>query len=316
MAVAKAYTIRPGPGENVDAKTLFFATRPWSFTMTFSSVTIGTLVAFLAGRFNPLLYILALAGMIAFHAATNLINDYYDVRHGVDRIGAPTTKYRPHPVATGAESPGTIRLWAGIFYALTLLIGLYLSLLRGPWILVLVFIGILGSYLYTADPVVLKARGLGEVTAFLMWGPLIPLGAYLVQTGTLSGVPMVLAFPIGIFVALVLLANNIRDVDYDGSMGMKTVPVLIGKANGVALYKALLLLAYLFFPVSIAAGFVTPWSLIVLLTVPGALGLAKMFAGETPDDADPRTAGLAFRFSLLYMASLILQILIPFPFAL
>jgi 1,4-dihydroxy-2-naphthoate octaprenyltransferase len=316
LAAVKAYTTRRGPGENVDAKTLFLATRPWSFTMTFSSVTIGTLIAFLAGRFNPLLYVLVLVGMIAFHAATNLINDYYDVKHGVDRMGAPTTKYRPHPVAAGAESPSTIRFWAGVFYALTLVTGLYLSLLRSPWILILVFIGILGSYLYTADPVILKARGLGEVTVFLMWGPLIPLGAYLVQTGILSAVPVILAFPTGIFVALVILANNIRDIDYDGSMGMKTVPVLVGKARGIALYKALLLVAYLFFPFSIAAGLVTPWSLIVLLTVPGALRLARMFTGEVPDNADPRTAGLAFRFSLLYIASLILQILIPFPFAL
>ncbi len=298
----------------MDAKTLFLATRPWSFTMTFSSVTIGTLVAFLETGVNPLLYALVLGGMISFHAATNLINDFYDVKHNVDRMGAPTTKYRPHPVAAGAESPGTIRAWAGVFYALALLTALYLSSLKGPWVLVLVGAGIMGSFLYTADPVVLKARGLGEVTVFLMWGPLIPLGAYLVQTGTLSALPVILATPIGLFVALVLLANNIRDIEYDGSMGMKTMPVLLGKAKGIDLYRALLLLAYLFVPVSIVAGLTPLWSLVVLITVPEALGLSRMFSGEVPDNADPRTAGLALRFSLLYMASLILQIILPIHF--
>jgi len=301
----------------MDAKTLFLATRPWSFTMTFSSVTVGTLLAFLLTRaFNPLLYLLAFAGMIAFHAATNLINDFYDVKHGVDRMGAPTTKYRPHPVAAGAESPGTIRLWAGAFYAFTLIAGVYLSLVISPWVLVLVCVGVAGSFLYTADPVVLKARGLGEVTAFLMWGPLIPLGAYLVQTGTLSALPVVLATPIGILVALVLLANNIRDIDYDGSVGMKTVPVMIGKANGSAVYGGLLLITYAFVPVSIVAGLLPLWSLIVMLTVPEAVGLSRMFTNEVPDNADPRTAGLALKFSVLYMASLVLQIVFPLHFAL
>jgi 1,4-dihydroxy-2-naphthoate octaprenyltransferase len=166
--------------------------------------------------------------------------------------------------------------------------------------------------LYTADPVVLKARGLGEVTVFLMWGPLIPLGAYLVQTGVLSMVPVLMAIPIGLLVALVLLANNIRDIDYDGSVGMRTVPVIVGKTNGCRLYKALLLFAYLFIPVSIAAGLIPIWSLVVLITAPDSLGLSKMFtAGDIPDNADPRTASLALKFSILYMASLALQVLIP-----
>jgi len=285
--------------------------------MTFSSVTIGTLLAYLlTGSFNPLLYVLVFVGMIAFHAATNLINDFYDVKHGVDRMGAPTTKYRPHPVAAGAESPGTIRFWAAVFYAFTLIVGVYLSLLSGPWVLVLVCIGVTGSFLYTADPVVLKARGLGELTAFLMWGPLIPLGAYLVQTGGLSALPVVLAIPIGILVALVLLANNLRDIEYDGSVGMRTVPVMLGKARGSVVYGALLLVVYLFVPVSIVAGLLPLWSLIVLLTVPEAVGLSRMFSGAVPDNADPRTAGLAFKFSILYMASLLLQIVLPLHFAL
>jgi 1,4-dihydroxy-2-naphthoate octaprenyltransferase len=295
----------------MDPKTLFLATRPWSFTMTFSSVTIGTLIAFLAGSFNLVLYLIVFSGMVAFHAATNLINDFYDVKHGVDRMGAPTTKYRPHPVAAGLEQPGTIRFWAAIFYGVTLLAALYLSFVRGPWVLGLAGLGIVGSFLYTADPVVLKARGLGEITVFLMWGPLIPLGAYLVQTGAISVVPIILAIPIGLLVALVLLANNIRDIEYDGSVGVKTVPVLLGRGGGSRLYRLLLLLTYLFVPASILAGLLPLWSLVVLVTVPEALSLSKMFSGDIPDNADPRTAGLALKFSVLYMAALIAQIFMP-----
>jgi 1,4-dihydroxy-2-naphthoate octaprenyltransferase len=304
----------------MDAKTLFLATRPWSFTFTFSSVTVGTLVALLAGGVSSLpyalvLYVLALGGMIALHAATNMINDFYDINHKVDMVGAPTTKYRPHPAAEGTASPATIRTWAGTFYALALLVALYLSLLRGPWVLVLAVAGILGSFFYTADPVVLKARGLGELMCFLMWGPLVTLGAYVVQTRAPSALPMVLSIPLGLLIALVILSNNIRDMDYDGSAGMKTVPVRIGRAKGGDLYKTLLLMVYLFVLISIMAGFTQIWSLVVLITIPEALGLSRMFAGQIPDNADPRTAGLALRFSLLYMASLVLEIVIPIHLA-
>ncbi|HVP23902.1 MAG TPA: prenyltransferase [Conexivisphaerales archaeon] len=294
----------------MNAKTLFLATRPWSFTMTFSSVTLGSLLAALAGSFNAVLYAATLAGMIAFHAATNLLNDFYDVKHGVDRVGAPTTRYRPHPSATGEESPYTIRRWAVAFYAVTLAIAGVLSYEASPWVVVLVAAGIVGSVLYTADPVVLKAKGLGEAIVFIMWGPLVPLGAYLVQTGTFSTSPIIAAVPIGLLVALVLLANNIRDIDYDGSMGVKTIAVKLGK-KAVTIYGALLLITYLCVPLFIAVKVLPVWSLLTYLTLPGALGLWKMFKGQVPDNADPRTAGVAFQFALLYMVSLVLQILVP-----
>jgi 1,4-dihydroxy-2-naphthoate octaprenyltransferase len=248
--------------------------------------------------------------MIAFHAATNLLNDFYDVKHGVDRVGAPTTKYRPHPSATGQESPYTIRRWAVIFYLLTIAVAVYLSLQVSPWVVFLVASGVVGSVLYTADPVVLKAKGLGEVTVFIMWGPLVPLGAYLVQTGTLSWSPVVAAIPIGILVALVLLANNIRDIEYDGSMGVKTIAVQMGR-KAITLYGALLFITYLCVPGFILAKVLPVWSLITFLTLPGAWGLWKMFAGEVPDNADPRTAAVAFQFAVLYMVSFVLQIVLP-----
>jgi 1,4-dihydroxy-2-naphthoate octaprenyltransferase len=294
----------------MNAKTLFLATRPWSFTMTFSSVTLGTLIAALAGSFNVFLYALTLAGMIAFHAATNLLNDFYDVRHGVDKVGAPTTKYRPHPSATGQVSPYTIRSWAAAFYVITLVIAGYLSYEASPWVIVLVVSGVLGSVLYTADPVVLKAKGLGEATVFIMWGPLVPLGAYLVQTRTFSSSPVVAAIPIGILVAEVLLANNIRDIDYDGSMGVRTIAVKLGR-RAVTLYGVLLLMTYACVPLFIAARVLPLWSLLTFLTLPGAWGLWKMFKGKVPDNADPRTAAIAFQFALLYMLSILLQIVIP-----
>ena len=279
--------------------------------MTFSSVTMGALLAAIAGRFNPLFYALTLGGMIAFHAATNVLNDFYDVRHGVDREGAPTTKYRLHPAAFGQVPLNTTLAFSVGLYAVTLLAGVYLAFASSTSILLVIAAGILGSVFYTADPIDLKAKSLGEPTVFIMWGVLIPLGAYMVQTGVFAWAPILASVPIGIFVALVLLANNIRDIGYDGTVREKTLAVALGARRAQTVYVVLLALAYAIVAAGILVEQLPAWSAIVFLTVPGALRLANMFHGRVPDDADPRTAALAFQFSLLYMASLALFILVP-----
>ncbi len=295
----------------MDPKTAFLSTRPWSFTMTFSSVTMGTLMAAVAGSFNALLYLLTLLGMIAFHAATNVLNDFFDVRHGVDRQGAPTTKYRLHPAAFGQTPLARILEFSLVLYLLTLAAGVYLAFVSNMWILVVVGAGVLGSVLYTADPVVLKAHAMGEVTVFAMWGLLIPLGAYVVQTSTFSLSPVVAAVPIGILVALVLLANNIRDISYDGSVGNRTLAVALGGAVASRVYEWLLWSAYAVVVIGIIGRLLPVWSLLVFLTLPGARGLPRMFKGEIPDNADPRTAALAFQFALLLMGSLLVALVVP-----
>ena len=295
----------------MDAKTAFLSTRPWSFTMTFSSVTMGTLMAAIAGSFNPLLYVLVLGGMVAFHAATNVLNDFFDVRHGVDKEGAPTTKYRLHPAAFGQTPLTTILEFSLGLYVVTVLAGVYLAYVSSLSILLVLGAGILGSVLYTADPVVLKARALGEVTVFIMWGLLIPLGSFIVQRGAYSWAPMAAALPIGILVALVLLANNIRDTTYDGSVGNRTLAVVLGTKPAETVYTVLLWGTDALVVLGMLVGLLPLWSLVVFLTAPAARGLVSMFKGVVPDNADPRTAALAFQFALLYMGSLLLAIIVP-----
>jgi 1,4-dihydroxy-2-naphthoate polyprenyltransferase len=295
----------------MDLKTAFVSTRPWSFTMTFSSVTMGTLMAAISGHFSPFLYLLTLAGMVAFHAATNVLNDFYDVRHGVDRAGAPTTKYRLHPAAFGQTPLSTILGISLGLYAVTLAAGLYLAAVSSLSIILVIVAGIFGSVLYTADPVVLKARALGEATVFAMWGLLIPLGSYMVQTGSFAWSPLIAAIPVGLFVALVLLANNIRDIGYDGTTRTRTLAVALGAGASERLYALLLGGTYALVVVGMLGQLLPLWSAAVFLTAPEARRLVGMFRGQIPDNADPRTAALAFQFALLYMGSLLLSIFVP-----
>lgn len=309
-----------GANAQLDWKTLLLATRPWSFAMTAISVTVGTLVAFqhvTIGAANIGLYLLALVGTVLVHAATNLINDYYDVRSGVDQPDAPTAKYRPHPLVEGKLEPHQVLVEALALYGIAALIGVWLWAIRGWPIALLALIGAIASVTYTATPVQYKHRGLGELSVFVMWGPLMTLGSSYVQTGHWLQASDVLwvSLPVGIWVALVLLANNLKDIQYDRRMGAETLGTLLGRDGALGLFMALVVMVYLVTVLAIVAGALPIWSLVVFLSAPRAFRELRSLreADEIPADADPRAAQLSTQFGLLLIASMVLNLFVPLP---
>jgi len=286
-------------------KVWFLATRPWSFMMTAVSVGLAGSLAWRVGSFEPLYFLLTLFGLIAFHAASNMLNDYYDVKHTVDVDGAPTTRYRMHPLLSGQIDVKPFRIMIASLYAVVLSIATYLSLVRGPVVLVFTIAGLFFSYFYTADPVPLKHRALGEISALLTWGPLMVGGTYFVLTGRIDALPVIASLPIGVLVMTVLFANNMRDVDYDRTVNITTLPMLLGKERSLTFYKYSILSAYLILFALVVAALLPPTTLLVILTIPSAIRLVRIFKRGIPDAADPLTAQLAFRFGLLMIAGVL-----------
>lgn len=283
----------------------FLAARPWSFTMTAISVSVGSAVAALEGDFSWPLYLLTLIGTILMHAASNLINDYDDVRHGVDSPDVPTARYRPHPLMDRRLEPDQVRMAAYGLYLLAALIGIYLAATRGVLVLWLGIIGTAAGIAYTASPIAYKYRALGEFSVFLMWGPLMVTGAHFVQSQAISSNALLISIPFGVLVALVLLANNIRDMSYDRSKGILTLPIVLGERRGIRLYLALVVAAYAAVVAMALFGPLGAWSLLVLLSTPLALKLLRQMTHAIPLDADAQTAKLDTAFGLLLVVSLV-----------
>ncbi|MFC1815880.1 1,4-dihydroxy-2-naphthoate octaprenyltransferase [Thermodesulfobacteriota bacterium] len=285
----------------------FLASRPWSFTMTVISVSVGAAHAAVDGHFSGILYVITLVSMIVLHAATNLMNDYYDVLSGVDNKEVSTAKYRPHPLLEGKLKPAQVRNGAFLLYGLAIIAGIYLAATRGWMILVIGIIGAVASFFYTAPPFKYKYKALGEFSVFLMWGPLMVEGAYFIQRQAFNPEAFWISLPFGILVALVLLINNIRDISHDRINNVRTLPMLIGRQNGIRLYLALVVLAYFAILWMSFLGPLRLWSLIVLISLPLAYRLLNQMKREIPLDADARTAQLDTVFGVLLVASLILE---------
>ncbi|MFB6291109.1 MAG: 1,4-dihydroxy-2-naphthoate octaprenyltransferase [Candidatus Bipolaricaulia bacterium] len=289
------------------ARALLIGSRPWSFPMTIVSVLVGTLLAVKAGSFNLVNFVVVLLGMVLFHGATNLINDYFDYQSEVDSKDSPTAKYRRQPLVEGWFEPRELLTYCTIIYLCVAATGAYLTYSSGPIVIVLGMIGFAASYLYTGGNVKYKYLGWGELSVFLVWGPLMVTGAYYVQTGELSIKPVLLSLPLGLLVALVLLANNLRDRNYDEKAGVETVATLLEKDDALLLYFFMVSATYAILGFLIMGKIIGLWGLLGLLSFPMAYKLVRTFLKEVPEDADARTAKLVVTFGGLLTISLFFE---------
>ena len=291
-------------------KKYVIATRPWSFTMSLISVTVGTLLAAEEGPIGWTWFAVTALGITLFHAAANVINDYYDTLYKIDQPDSPTAKYRPQPILSGMLTPRQLLWEAVILFALTFTIGLTTAFIRSYHVLWIGIIGLLTSIYYTAGPVKFKYRALGEFAVFMMWGPLMVEGAYAVQRQALSVKALYISIPFGILVALVLFANNMRDIDYDSRHNVKTLSIVLGSHKSYILFAVLIMTAYASVLGMIALGIMSLWGFLIFLSLPKALSLLKTFKEKIPDMADALTAQFDTVFGILLITAILLESMI------
>ncbi len=279
--------------------------------MSVISVTVGTLVAASHGPMHWVAFGLVVLGIVAFHAATNVLNDYFDTCYAVDQPDSPTARYRPHPILAKLLTPGQLLTEAMVLYGVTIAIGVFLAVTFSILVLWVGLIGFLASVFYTAGPVKYKYKAFGELSVAFMWGPLMVEGAYAVQRNVFSLEAFYLSIPFGALVALVLLANNTRDIAYDARQGITTISILLGEKGSLVLYTGLIAAAYLSMVLMVLLNLVSPWSLLVLLSLPKAVSLLRSFARKVPEAADAITAQLDTAFGVLLIGGLILQTVVP-----
>ncbi|HPL62479.1 MAG TPA: prenyltransferase [Syntrophales bacterium] len=287
-------------------KKYFIAARPWSFTMSLISVSVGTLLAAAEGPVSWFWFAMVALGIVFFHASANLLNDYFDTRYGVDQQDSPTAKYRPQPILSGMLTPRETLAEAVILLIAAAAIGFAAAALRSPHVLWIGIIGLLTTVFYTAGPVKFKYRALGELAVFLMWGPLMIEGAYAVQHNAISMKAFYISVPFGVLVALVLFANNMRDIAYDSRHNVKTVSIMLGTEKSFILFAGLIVLAYAYVLVMIATGMMSPWGLLIFISLPKAVSLLKSFKARVPDGADALTAQFDTVFGILLMLAIFL----------
>ena len=138
---------------------------------------------------------------------------------------------------------------------------------------------------YTAPPLKFVYRGLGEVAVAIGFGPLMLLGAYVVQSGgALAWEPFVASIPIALLVALILYVNEIPDRRSDARVGKRTLPVRLSRATVIAGYRIAAIVAFVVLVVGIVVGVLPVPTLLMLLAIPLAVRVSR---GLEPYYDDP-----------------------------
>jgi 1,4-dihydroxy-2-naphthoate octaprenyltransferase len=275
-----------------------YACRPKTLVIGISPVLIGTTLAISQGIFNPLIFLFTLLTTVAIQIGTNLANDYFDFVKGAD------TKERKgflRVIQAGLVAPARMKKVMIATFSIACLSGLYLIWEGGLGIAILLALSMILGILYTAGPFPLAYLGLGELFAFLFFGPIAVLGTYYLQIETLSKEACIIGISPGAFSMAFLTVNNVRDIDEDRVASKKTMAVRFGKTFGKCQYLfsvLLTLVPILYFYVD------HPFSVLTLLILLPAIPLMKAMVNHR----DPRllnqlfakTGQLQWLFTLLF----------------
>ena len=301
------------------------AARPFSFTASATPILLGTALAFYqTGSIDIIMFLAALFGGVLLHAGTNLVSDYYDFKKGVDR---EDTYGGSRILVEKTMTPKDVLAGGIAAFGLAFLIGIFLVIMHGLPIVMFGLAGIAGGYFYTAGPVGYKYRALGEFLVFALMGPLMVWGAHFVQVGQLQWMvqvgnvqlaPLLISLPVGILVAAILFANNLRDIEDDNESGYHTQASLLGRKRARIVYGSLLFGAYAVIGALVAFRLIPVWALLVLISIPAALKVNKIIQESLSHErghlamVDVMTAQLHFQFGILLTIGVVIGHFVKF----
>jgi 1,4-dihydroxy-2-naphthoate octaprenyltransferase len=270
----------------------FIATRSAVGTITLYSGLIGGLLAWQALRaqsrpFDFLTWIVLTLGLFIAHGTNNLINDFTDFTRGIDKDNYFRTQYGVHPLAQGFWDKRTHLIWFGVSGLLATLAGVY-ALFYTHFAPLVVWFFAFGAFILLFYTYPLKYVGIGELSIFVIWGPLMIGGVYFVLTGQWSWMVLLASIPVGLNVVTINLGKHTDKLKEDRGKGIRTLPVLLGEtaarylAMGV-IVASYLLVAYLIF----VPRFLTPIMLLVLVAVKPAQVALQRLSRPRPEGPPP-----------------------------
>jgi len=200
------------------------------------------------------LWAVATLGIICAHMANNLMNDLWDLQVGTDDEQYPRALYAPHPVLSGMTTRRGLAVRAVVVNLIDLAILVVLVIERGWPILGFALGGFLLSVAYTAPPLRLKKRGLGEPTVLVVWGPLMVGGTYYATAGSVSWEIVLASVPYALLCTAVLMGKHIDKIPWDEPDGTRTLPVILGELRARTLTKMMMASFYPLIALLIALG--------------------------------------------------------------
>ena len=257
-------------------KEFFLCTRPHSYPASIAPVLFGATYALgYEIKFSILKFILFLLACLLIQAATNLFNEYYDYKHGLDKIDSEGIS---GSIVKGNLSPREVMVGALVLYALAFILGLILTFMTSLYVLLVGLVCMLAGYFYTGGKYPIAYSPFGEVVSGFFMGTIIISLSFYFQTGYVNTDIIVVSLPLFIMIGAILLANNIRDLDNDKESGRRTYAILVGRNNAIKTMAISFIVVYLLNVIFIVIKYASWWNLLVFVTIPLAIKIIKGFS--------------------------------------
>ena len=259
---------------------LFHASRPKFLVASAAPILVGSFLGYATvGSFNWLLFVLALLGIMAIHSGANMANDFFDHLSGNDWANKNPTPFSggSRYIQEGILSPKAILLTALLALAVGSAMGVVIIILtESLFILILGLIGLLGGFFYTAPPLKLGYRCIGELVIALLFGIFPVYGSYYLQTEVIDAIPLLPAFIVGILIFLVILVNEFPDLKADAAVNKRTLVVRLGVLASVWIYRTALVASFLIAAAMMVYRSMFFAGLLYLITLPIAVRAVKL----------------------------------------
>jgi len=251
-------------------------TRPHSYPASIAPVLFGATYALgYEIKFSILKFILFLLACLLIQAATNLFNEYYDYKYGLDKIDSEGIS---GSIVKGNLSPREVMVGALVLYALAFILGLILTFMTSLYVLLVGLVCMLAGYFYTGGKYPIAYSPFGEVVSGFFMGTIIISLSFYFQTGYVNTDIIVVSLPLFIMIGAILLANNIRDLDNDKESGRRTYAILVGRNNAIKTMAISFIVVYLLNILFIVTKYASWWNLLVFVTIPLAIKIIKGFS--------------------------------------
>ena len=257
-------------------KEFFMCTRPHSYPASIAPVLFGATYALgYEIKFSILKFILFLLACLLIQAATNLFNEYYDYKYGLDKIDSEGIS---GSIVKGNLSPREVMVGALVLYALAFILGLILTFMTSLYVLLVGLVCMLAGYFYTGGKYPIAYSPFGEVVSGFFMGTIIISLSFYFQTGYVNADIIVVSLPLFIMIGAILLANNIRDLDNDKESGRRTYAILVGRNNAIKTMAISFIVVYLLNVLFIVTKYASWWNLLVFVTIPLSIKIIKGFS--------------------------------------
>jgi len=259
------------------------STRAAVLLMTFLSAVLAGLLAWHDGyKINIFAWFILALGLVLAHASNNIFNDFTDYSRGVDKDNYYRTMYGPQPVADGLMTRRQHLTYFAVTAFLALLCGLFLVFFRRNDLMVWILLA-LGAFFVLFYTWPLKYIALGEVSVFIVWGPLMIGGGYYVLTGVWNWNVILASLPYVLGVTTVIFGKHIDKLLVDKTKRIFTLPVIIGEKVARYSVLAMMILPYIVVVILIATRYFTPVLLLVFVALPTLLKLYPQFLKPKPE---------------------------------